>query len=58
MAKFFDNMTGAQKLILLFGGFGVLIGTAALFPESYVTVFASIGDLFGTVTQFLRNLGG
>ena len=58
MAKFFDNMSGKQKLILIFGGFGSLIGTAVLFPEAYSTVFASVMDGIGAITQFFRDLGG
>lgn len=58
MAKFFDNVTGRQKVILLFGGFVLLIGAAVLFPEAYSAVIASIADLFASFTQFFRDLGG
>lgn len=56
--KFFDNVSGKQKLILIFGGFVLLIGTAVLFPEAYSTVIASITDMFGVAARFFRDLGG
>lgn len=40
MAKFWDNVTGWQKILL----FVLVVATAVLFPEAYATVFASIMD--------------
>ncbi len=36
MAKgFFDNVTGRQKLVLIFGGFILLIAAIVLFPDAF-----------------------
>ncbi len=36
MAKsFWDGVTGWQKIIILFGGFGLLIAAIVLFPEAF-----------------------
>ena len=40
MAKFWDNVTGWQKIII----FVLIVATAVLFPEAYATVFSSIMD--------------
>jgi len=40
MAKFWDNVSGWQKIFL----FVLIVATAVLFPEAYATVFASIMD--------------
>ena len=40
MAKFWDNVSGWQKILL----FVLVVATAVLFPEAYATVFASIMD--------------
>jgi hypothetical protein len=40
MAKFWDNVSGWQKILL----FVLIVATAVLFPEAYATVFASIMD--------------
>lgn len=58
MAGFFDNVTGRQKVVLIFGGFVLLIVTASAFPEAYATVLESIMDGIGLIAQFLRDLGG
>jgi hypothetical protein len=38
MAKFWDNVSGWQKLIL----FVLIVATAVIFPEAYATLFGSI----------------
>jgi len=38
VAKFWDNVSGWQKLIL----FVLIVATAVLFPEAYARVFGSI----------------
>lgn len=58
MAKFFDNMTGKQKLILLFGSVVLLVGARALLPEETQWLLDSVKDLLGVVAQFFRDLGG
>ena len=40
MAKFWDNVSGWQKILL----FVLIVATAILFPEAYATVFSSIMD--------------
>ncbi len=40
MAKFWDNVSGWQKILL----FVLVVATAVLFPEAYATVFGSIMD--------------
>jgi len=58
MGKFFDNMSGGQKLILLFGGFVILIAAIALFPSETNVLADLIRDMLGAVGEFFRNMGG
>ncbi len=57
MAKFFDNVSW-QKVVLVLGGFVLLVATAVLFPEAYATVFGSIAGLIGSIIQGFRDFGG
>jgi hypothetical protein len=57
MGKFFDNMSGGQKLILLFGGFILLIAAIALFPSETNILADLIRDMLGYVGEFFRNMG-
>lgn len=51
MAKFFDNMTGWQKLILLFGGFAVALAALVFIPTETGNLLTWIGDMVRTVVQ-------
>ena len=58
MAKFFDNMTGKQKLILIFGGIVLAVAVQVLFPEAYSALITSIMDAIGAIAQAARDFGG
>lgn len=51
MAGFFDNVTGRQKLVLIFGGAVLLIATRALFPEEAQWMRAWVADLFSAAVD-------
>lgn len=55
---FFDNMTGKQKLFLLFGGFVLLIAAITLLPDEFQLLVDTVKDLLGVVAQFFRDFGG
>lgn len=54
MAKFFDNMTGKQKLILIFGGVVLEVMIQVIFPEAYSALFASTMSMFDAIAQIVR----
>ena len=51
MGKFFDNMSGWQKLILIFGGFAVALGALVLVPTETGNLLTWIGDQIRTLVQ-------
>lgn len=55
MAKFFDNMSGGQKLILLFGGFGAVLGALVFVPTETGNLLTWIGD---QIRSILQSFGG
>lgn len=58
MAKFFDNVTGRQKVFLLLVGFSLMIGGLVLFPDATAILMLWIEDLAHHAVDFARNLGG
>lgn len=58
MARFFDNMSGKQKLILIFGGFVFLIGAIALLPDEFQRLVDTAKEFFWLIPQFVRDFGG
>ena len=57
MGKFFDNMTGWQKLILIFGGFGVALGALVFVPTETGNLLTWIGDQIRTVVRAITGGG-
>lgn len=51
MAKFFDNMSGAQKLILLFGGFAVVLAALVFVPTETGSLLTWIGTQIRLIIQ-------
>lgn len=58
MAKFFDNMSGRQKLVLIFGGGIFLVGSMVVFPGETQSLIGSAMDGLRTTLQFFRDIGG
>ncbi len=54
MGKFFDNVTGRQKVVLLMGGFILIIGASALFPAEVARLGDFIGELFRNAVQLFQ----
>ncbi len=57
MAKFFDNVTGWQKVLLILGGVVLLIGARALFPEEAQWVRTWVGDLVSAGMTLIQGGG-
>ena len=55
--KFFDNVTGRQKVVLLLGGTVLLVGVQVLFPEAADWLITSTMAMFGAVAQLVRDIG-
>ncbi len=51
MAKFFDNMTGWQKLILIFGGFAAALSALVFIPTETGSLLTWIGDQLRAILQ-------
>lgn len=51
MAKFFDNMTGKQKLILIFGGFAAALCALVFVPTEAGSLLTWVGDQIRLVVQ-------
>lgn len=54
MARFFDNMTGWQKLILVFGGFGGALGALVFIPTETGNLLTWIGDQIKIVVALFQ----
>ncbi len=54
MGKFFDNVTGRQKVVLLMGGFILIIGASALFPNEVARLGDFIGEIFSSAMQLFQ----
>ncbi len=51
MGKFFDNMSGKQKLILIFGGFAAALAALVFVPTETGNLLTWIGDQIRTLVQ-------
>ena len=54
MARFFDNVTGGQKLILIFGIIVLFIAARALFPEEAQWLRGWTGDVISAGKDLLQ----
>lgn len=57
MARFFDNVTGKQKIILILGGFVLLVVSMVVFPDETQRVVEFGMDGLRATFEFFRNLG-
>ncbi len=58
MAKFTDNMTGWQKLILVFGGFILLLLALVFIPTETGNLLTRFQEVVGTIMESLTGGGG
>jgi len=55
MARLLSNLTGWQTLILIFGGFAVVLAALVFVPTEAGSLLTWIGDL---IRSILQSLGG
>lgn len=54
---FFDNMSGKQKLVLIFGLVAMLVGARVLFPAEAQWLVDSVRGLFESIGHFFDDIG-